>query len=82
MPGTPTNHSSFPDKFHASLTPNHPMATIDDLARMLEIDLIIGNRDDFIARLRKALKSAYQQGRKWHKSTQKRNYIARTAQNT
>lgn len=40
------------------LTPRQPPLTVADLALRLELDLLLGRRNDFIKRLQKALDAA------------------------
>ncbi len=40
------------------LRPRHPPVSVADLALMLELDLLMGNRADFVARLQAALNAA------------------------
>jgi hypothetical protein len=40
------------------LNPRHPPVTVADLALMLEIDLLLGRKRDFRARLQKAIEAA------------------------
>jgi hypothetical protein len=45
-----------------ALSPRHPAISVADLAFMLEIDLLLGRRKDFVSRLQKALNSVASNG--------------------
>ncbi len=48
---------------HVRLNPNLPPISVEDLALMLEMDLFLGQREDFTTRLRSALHAVAQQGK-------------------
>ncbi len=45
-----------------ALSSRNPAVSVEDLALMLEIDLGMGRRDEFVSRLRRALKAAAEGG--------------------
>ena len=51
---------------HVTLDRRHPPVTIDDLALMLEIEILRGFRKEFRHRLQRALNDACHQGRQRH----------------
>jgi hypothetical protein len=46
------------------LSRHHPPCTINDIALMLELDLALGNKQDFERRLRKAITEAFKAGQR------------------
>jgi len=73
----PTIHSrpapALPPLDALRLTPRLPPVSLDDLAVMLELDLMVmGNKQTFAARIKRALHTAYRQGFEHHQSRRSR----------
>ena len=56
------SQASLPSDFRLNVNARHPPITLDDLERMVMIDLELGQPDCMKKRLRRALASAFAQG--------------------
>ena len=59
----PKSFTSFKKIRHIPLDSRHPPVTLADLGAMLEIDLVVlGDKDAFRNRIKKAIQAAYREG--------------------